>query len=56
MAGAATAPMVTLGVAVADAVEAADAPALEQALREAAIPAAIVGRVRAEAHPPILVL
>ena len=38
------------------AVEAADAPALEQALREAAIPAAIIGRVRAEALPPILVL
>ena len=37
-------------------VEAADAPALEQALREAAIPAAIIGRVRAEARPSILVL
>ena len=37
-------------------VEAADAPALEQALREAAVPAAIIGRVRPEAHPPVLVL
>ena len=37
-------------------VEAADAPALEQELQEAAIPAAIIGRVRPEAHPPILVL
>ncbi len=37
-------------------VEAADAPALEQALREAAIPAAIIGRVRTDAHPSILVL
>ena len=37
-------------------VEAADAPALEQALREATVPSAVIGRVRPEAHPPVLVL
>ncbi len=37
-------------------VDAEDAPALEQTLRGAGVPAAIVGRVRAEAQPPIVVL
>ncbi len=37
-------------------VEAEDAPALEKALRDAGVPAAIIGRVRSEPKPPIVVL